>query len=120
MKLLSSRPFVMMYFCLFLLVSCKTKYGPDIYKPDTNFKVVGYLSGWSFNLIDSLEINKLTYLDLAFANPDIDGNVSFDGGYNIAPIVAKAHDAGIKVFVSLAGGGRPDTTLWRTVLSKKN
>lgn len=120
MKLLYSRPFIMMYLCLLIGLSCKKTYGPDIYTPDTSFKVVGYLSGWNFGVIDDLELEKLDYLNLAFANPDPEGNLIFDDKADIAPVVKKGHDAGLKVFISLAGGGKPDTTLWKTVLKKKN
>jgi chitinase len=107
-------------FFLFLITGCKPSYGPDIYTPDTSFKVVGYLGGGNFDQIDTLEINKLTYLNLAFGNPDKDGNLAFDGGYDITPIVKKGHDAGLKVFISLGGGGRPDTTIWKNILLPEN
>lgn len=103
-----------------LFGSCKPSYGPDKYTPDTGFKVVGYLGGGNFDQIDTLEIKKLTYLNLAFANPDKEGNLVFDGNYDITPIVRKGHDAGLKVFISLGGGGRPDTTIWKTVLLSQN
>jgi spore germination protein YaaH len=101
-----------------LFLSCQTKveYGPDTYVPDTGFKVVGYLGGGNFDEIDSIEIIKLTYLNLAFGNPDKDGNLLFDGGFDVDPIVKKGHDAGLKVYISLAGGGRPDTVIWKSVL----
>ena len=114
---------LILFFSVMFFVSCHTEkdsYGPDIYTPDTGFKVVGYLSGGNFDQIDSLEINKLTYLNLAFGNPDINGNLSFDGNYDIAPVVKKGHNAGLKVFISLGGGGRPDTTIWKSVLQPEN
>lgn len=105
---------------MLLFTTCKPAYGPDIYMPDTSFKVVGYLGGGNFDQIDSLEIKKLTYLNLAFANPDKAGNLVFDGNYDVTPIVKKGHDAGLKVFISLGGGGRPDTTIWKSVLQSQN
>jgi GH18 family chitinase len=81
---------------------------------------VGYLGGGNFDKIDSLELNKLTYLNLAFGNPDKDANLVFDDNFDIPPIVKKGHDAGLKVFISLAGGGRPDTVIWKSVLERKN
>ncbi len=95
-------------------------YGPDVYKKDASFKVVGYLAGDNFRRIDELELNRLTYLNLAFANPDKDGGIFFDGGFDITPVVSKGHAAGLKVFVSLAGGGRPDTAIWKSVLLPEN
>jgi len=98
----------------------KITYGPDIYKADSTFKVVGYLAGGNFEQIDSLELNKLTYLNLAFGNPDQDGNLIFDDNYNITSVVRKGHDAGLKVFISLGGGGKPDTAIWKSVLLPGN
>jgi chitinase len=123
MKLLLGRPFLFMYVGILLFISCSTKTspaGPDIYKPDTSFKVVGYLSSESFNLIDDFELNKLTYLNLAFGNPDNEGNLICSGNADVKPIVKKGHDAGLKVFISLAGGGSPDQNLWKSLLQPKN
>jgi len=108
---------------IMLATSCapgKITYGPDVYKADSTFKVVGYLGGGNFEKIDSLELNKLTYLNLAFGNPDKDGNLIFDGNYDIASVVKKGHDAGLKVFLSLGGGGTPDTAIWKSVLLPEN
>lgn len=123
MKTLLFKSLLMFSSTLMLCISCKTDekdWGPDIYKPDNSFKVVGYLSSGSFDRIDDIEIDKLTYLDLAFANPDKDGNLVMDGAYDPKPIIEKAHAAGLKVFISIAGGGRPDTIIWKTQLLPKN
>lgn len=108
-----------------ILISCESKdkrayvTSPDIYVVDTSFKIVGYLSAGGFDKIDELEIEKLTYLNLAFANPDKEGNLIFTRNADIKPIVKKAHDAGLKVFISLAGGGSLDTETWNLVLQPK-
>ena len=86
----------------------------------SSFRVVGYLAGGNFGRIDELELNRLTHLNLAFANPDKDGKLVFDDGLDIAPVVKKGHGAGLKVFVSLAGGGHPDTAVWKSVLLPAN
>ena len=83
---------------------------------DTDFKIVGYLSGRGLRKVDELELDKLTHLNLAFANPDQEGNLLFRGNVDIKPVVKKGHDAGLKVYVSLAGGGKPDKTAWKSVL----
>jgi spore germination protein YaaH len=104
-------------------VSCtsrKVHYGPDTYKPDTSFKVVGYIGSENFNQIDKIEIAKLTYLNLAFGNPDKDGNLICSDNADVKPVVDKGHGSGLKVFISLAGGGRPDTIIWNSVLQAKN
>lgn len=123
MKSLTIKSILIILICIPLFASCgsgKAKWGPDIYIPDTTFKVVGYISGWNFDRIDELEIEKLTYLNLAFANPDKEGNLLSDGGFDVKPVIKKGHDAGLKVFISLAGGGKPDTIIWKTLLLPEN
>jgi hypothetical protein len=123
MRRLHLLPITLLFCSLFLFASCGPKqatYGPDVYVKDTTFKIVGYLGGENFNRIAELELNRLTYLNLAFANPDKDGNLVFDGGFDVTPVVKKGHDAGLKVYVSLAGGGRPDTAIWKSVLLPEN
>lgn len=88
--------------------------------PDTSFKVVGYIGGGNFGKLDSIELNKLTYLNLAFANPDKDGNLVMDDGADVKIGITKGHEAKLKVFISLGGGGRPDTVIWKSILQKKN
>jgi chitinase len=122
MKLLINHPLLCMYISILLCISCSPKTslnGPDIYTPDTSFKVVGYLSAESFNLIDDFELDKLTYLNLAFGNPDKEGNLICSGNADVKPIVKKGHDANLKVFISLAGGGSPDQNLWKSLLQPK-
>lgn len=83
---------------------------------DPNFKIVGYLGAGGFELIDSLQLTKLTYLNLAFANPDSEGKLVFSRSADIMPVVKKGHEAGLRVFISLAGGGTPDADVWKSLL----
>ena len=92
----------------------------DAYAEKTDFKVVGYLSGGNFKKIDELALDKLTHLNLAFANPNQEGSLVFGRGADIKPVVTKGHEAGLKVYVSLAGGGRPSKTAWKTALQPAN
>jgi GH18 family chitinase len=106
-----------------IFLSCTGQQGQkdqDAYIPDQRFKVVGYLMGSNFDKIDLLELDRLTHLNLAFANPDQQGNLVFGNGIDLKPVVSKGHGLGLKVFVSLAGGGRPDTTIWKSVLDPAN
>jgi len=105
---------------LLAMASCKTNYGPDIYKPDNSFKVVGYIPGSDFGKLDSLEIKKLTYLNLAFASPDKNGFLVMDDHADVSTGVRKGHEANLRVFISLGGGGRPDTVFWKTSLLRRN
>jgi GH18 family chitinase len=123
MKSFALKSLTIILISFFLLSSCKTgtkNWGPDIYKPDSTFKVVGYISSWSFNKLDNIEIERLTHLMLAFANPDKDGNLVCDGGYDVKGPVQKGHAKGLKVYISIAGGGRPDTLIWKTQLLPEN
>jgi chitinase len=114
-------PLFLSFILLLLLGSaCKTNYGPDIYQPDKSFKVVGYIGGGNFGKIDSIELNKLTYLNLAFASPDKDGFLVMDDQADVSIGVNRGHAANLKVFISLGGGGRPDTVFWKAALQPKN
>ncbi len=73
------------------------------------FKVIGYLPYYRFQLIDEIQFDKITHLNIAFANPDQDGNLSI-GGRDMTDVVNAAHDANVDVFISLAGGAL--TTEW--------
>jgi hypothetical protein len=66
-------------------------------------RVVGYLPYYRFGLVEQVGIEQLTHLCLAFANPDAQGNLSLEG-VNPWPVVQRAHQAQVKVLVSLAGG----------------
>ncbi len=128
MKKLIQPPYFKLKLIIFLFIgfiSCEKKEtklyvtGPDIYVEDTSFKVVGYIGG-RFEMLDALELERLTYLNLAFANPDVEGKLVFRGNADIKPVVEKAHAAGLKVFISLAGGGKPDKSIWNSVLQAEN
>ena len=67
------------------------------------FRTVGYLPTYRFYTINDIELNKLTHLNIAFANPDANGNLNTDG-ISITPIVQQAQGAGLEVFIALAGG----------------
>jgi chitinase len=108
------------FFLTLFIGSCKTKWGPDIYQTDNSFKVVGYIGGGNFNKLDSIELNKLTYLNLAFASPGKDGKLVMDDGADVSIGVTKGHAANLKVFISLGGGGRPDTVFWKSALLPRN
>jgi chitinase len=115
--------FLLFPLTVLLAASCGTKtvdYGPDIYQPDNSFKVVGYIGGGNFDKLDSIELNRLTYLNLAFANPDRNGRLVMDDNADVATGVKKGHDANLKVFISLGGGGRPDTLIWKSILKPAN
>jgi chitinase len=66
-------------------------------------KVIGYLPTYRLSWLNSIEFDRLTHVNISFANPDAQGNFSCEG-VNITPAVIKAHQKGCKVFISIAGG----------------
>ena len=71
---------------------------------DHTARVVGYLPTYRFYLNDKIDYCKLTHLNLAFANPDNNGNIIMP---SIASIVseAKTENPNIVICISIAGGG---------------
>ncbi|WP_281232740.1 glycosyl hydrolase family 18 protein [Flavobacterium gelatinilyticum] len=96
---------------LFFLSSLFTAYGsqgenktaPEIRKTKTA-RVVGYLSSDSFSRITFIEFCRLTHLNIAFANPDKQGNLIFNGDIDAVVTYAKSVNPNIKISISLAGG----------------
>ena len=118
-----NRLFLLAFLFVFCYSNCQTQPvmdDPDIFIEDTGFKVVGYLSEGNFSQIDQVGLDKITHLCLAFANPDADGNLLFGHGSDVGPVVVKAHNAEVKVLVSLAGGGEPGRDIWKRMLSPSN
>ena len=48
-------------------------------------------------------LNKITHLNIAFINPDPDGN--FNQQLTIDTLIKRAHQKSVKVLASIAGGG---------------
>ena len=69
----------------------------------SDFKVIGYLPYYRFNYLNDIEFERVTHVNIAFANPDSSGTLSVSG-VNITNAVSKAHAKNCKVFISLAGG----------------
>ncbi|MEM6380777.1 MAG: glycosyl hydrolase family 18 protein, partial [Bacteroidota bacterium] len=68
-----------------------------------DFKTVGYFPTYRFELLNEMEFDRLTHLNIAFANPNAEGKLITDG-VNIIPVVQKAQEAGLEVYIALAGG----------------
>ncbi|MBF4518385.1 glycoside hydrolase [Flavobacterium sp. ANB] len=67
-------------------------------------RVVGYLSSDNFDKMNSIQFCKLTHLNLAFANPDKNGNLNFNGDIDALVQYVKSVNPNIKISISLAGG----------------
>lgn len=73
----------------------------------TKFRVIGYLPGRE-NIItsaNSIDYNKITYLYIAFINPDSLGRLT--GTENLKTVADIAHTKGVKILVSIGGGSAP-------------
>jgi GH18 family chitinase len=86
-----------------------------------DFKVVGYLPYYRFSLVNQMDFSKLTHLNLAFANPDMEGNLDL-GGQDIDPIVEMAHSYDLTVSLSLAGGALTAewASAWEELIKEEN
>ena len=82
-------------------------------------KVVGYVPAFKADMpgiVDRVDLKQLTHLNIAFLNPDSEGNLVQNGkpvcmgmaqASDLQAVVRKAHKTGVKVLVSLAGGEIP-------------
>ena len=78
--------------------------------------VVGYMPTYrNFpGAINTADLNILTHVDIAFVNPDWNGNITMPGG--TATVVSVAHAKNVKVLASICGGGGDGNT-YRNILS---
>ncbi|WP_418602755.1 glycosyl hydrolase family 18 protein [Hwangdonia sp.] len=112
---------ILLFFTVLLfVVSCSKDDVPKEDDPKTDGRtamVVGYLPYYRFALSDKIEYCKLTHLNLAFANPDKDGNVIME---SVTQVVMDARQANpnIIICVSLAGGALTveQTTNWSDLI----
>lgn len=74
---------------------------------ETGFKIVAYLPKYTSTLADHInafDFSKVTHLNIAFFNPDVNGNFPASQGTGLDTIVSKAHLNNVKVLLSLGGG----------------
>ncbi|MEN0035675.1 MAG: glycosyl hydrolase family 18 protein [Cellvibrio sp.] len=95
-------------------------------------KVVGYIPSYKNMpaVIDRTDLSKLTHINLSFLNPNASGALTSGGNpvcmegasaSDINYVVQKAHQAGVKVLVSVAGGVIPACSgNWQTLLQPAN
>ncbi len=100
--------------CFIIAFSCNIRASDD-------FKKIGYIPFYKVGMVDDLDFEGLTHLNIAFANPDSYGNLHTKT-YDYSPLVKKAHAHDVDVFISLAGGGLSSelSTLWETLMSPSN
>ena len=111
----------------FLIISCSSVDDIDIIENgdlfSTESRVVGYYSTGSFSLNDKIQYCKLTHLNIAFANPQIDGTIFLPGnsGDLLKNVMdtARSQNSNIKIYISLAGGWLSDemANTWKNFLA---
>ncbi|TDO95663.1 glycosyl hydrolase family 18 protein [Flavobacterium sp. 245] len=84
--------------------SCTSQKELDDRTQPKTARVVGYLSSDNFNKMTSIQFCKLTHLNVAFANPDKNGNIIFTGDIDALVKYAKSANPNIIISISLAGG----------------
>lgn len=95
-------------------------------------KVIGYVPAFMDmrSIIDRTDLNKLTHLNIAFLNPDSEGDFASSGeplcmhgsgSADIRYVVSKAHERGVKVLAALGGGLIPSCAgSWEELLKPEN
>lgn len=90
-------------FFLFLLLVFNPEY---LYAQPTPVRIIGYVPNWKGvdSFVQSFDFSRVTHLNYAFQNPDASGNL-VESNAGLETLVAKAHASGVKVLVSIGGGG---------------
>ncbi|MBS7231261.1 glycoside hydrolase [Flavobacterium psychroterrae] len=105
---------------LFSAYSCSVEKQTDIENSKKSARVVGYLSSDNINKMTSIQFCKLTHLNVAFANPDQNGNLIFNGDIDALIQYAKSVNPKIVISISLAGGviSEEQTSNWSFLIDK--
>ncbi|SHM38435.1 glycosyl hydrolase family 18 protein [Flavobacterium chilense] len=106
---------------LFSAYSCSTQKETDPeHSKIKTARVVGYLSSDNFDKMSSIQFCKLTHLNIAFANPDKNGNLIFSGDIDRLINYAKSVNSNIVISISLGGGvlSAEQATNWSFLIDK--
>jgi chitinase len=89
-----------------IALSCH-KNNSDTPPKNSNLRVLGYMySDYNWNNdLAGIDLTALTDLNLAFINPDAEGH--FPVSSELFNVVQKAHNANVRVFLSLGGAAAP-------------
>ncbi|MCO4294296.1 glycosyl hydrolase family 18 protein [Solitalea sp. MAHUQ-68] len=105
-----SKLIVCLFGVLSVLASCKKSEAnpqPPVKDPENKFRIVGYLfnSGGLSQESASVDFSKITHLNIAFINPDANGNLTVSA--DLDQVIARAHVSNVKVLFSFGGGDPP-------------
>lgn len=65
--------------------------------------IVGYYPTWKSGYMSGVDFSKYTHINIAFALPQGDGSVTFEGEYLMPQVVPTLHGHGAKVLLSVGG-----------------
>ena len=69
-------------------------------------RIVGYLPSWYYQCYHDADFADLTHINIAFVNPDSDGNMKCSiPDKELKKIIKKAHHHKVRVLAALGGGG---------------
>jgi chitinase len=88
-------------------ITCKKKSVVPQTVKDPSLRVVGYMysdGSWDTDM-SGIDFSKITDLNLAFVNPDSNGNFPVNSG--LKTVIATAHSFNVKVYFSIGGGDPP-------------
>lgn len=92
---------------LFMGIACSRSSSPPNTSLKPDFRILGYIHSYSNLQADfqQVDLSQVTDLNIAFINPDVQGNFLPNPEY--ANIISAAHDKNVRVFFSIGGGSPP-------------
>lgn len=94
---------------LVLLVCTIIHIAPFRVESASVIRLVGYLPDWAYSVYKNIDFEALTHLNIAFCNPDKNGNISCSiPDMELENIICKAHENNVKVMAALGGAGGCD------------
>ncbi|MFD2526028.1 glycosyl hydrolase family 18 protein [Flavihumibacter stibioxidans] len=90
-----------------LMTGCHRKASPASVTGAPGIRILGYLNGsknWSL-AFQSVDLDRITDLNLAFFNPDTNGIIPTDP--QLAELIRQAHSKKVRVWMSIGGGSPP-------------
>lgn len=85
------------------------------------FKMVGYWPSWSSTPSTVVQLDKLNYINYAFAIEVADGSVTMPQPTSVlGSLVVRAHQAGVRVLISIGGWNNGDDSAFRALSADPN
>lgn len=92
---------------IIFFIACSKSSGPPKASPRPDFRILGYIHSYANLATDfqQVDLSLVTDLNIAFINPDAQGNFITHPDY--APVLSAAHSKNVRVFFSIGGGSPP-------------